>query len=138
MSFHAIIAFTISILAAFIQVEFQSKSSSPFETHYWIMSAFFVVLFIYVLAWLKATIQVQTQTQDTIRNDNNHGVMTKISLLFGALNSILLLLILLRALGWFSLFIWTLYFVKASHKLVNDAIFELFDKLSKAIHGRTF
>ena len=132
MSFGAITVFVISVLAAFVQVKFQSKGLSPFDTHYGLMSTFFVVLFTFVAAW--ATETVQGQAQNT-RNDN-HGVWTKISLISGALASILLLIILIPFLGWVGLVFWTLYFVKTAYELAHDAIFEILNKMSEAIDGR--
>ncbi|PON82443.1 hypothetical protein TorRG33x02_218110 [Trema orientale] len=130
MSFDAIIVFTISVLAAFIQVEFQSKSWSPFDTHYWIMSTFLVVLSIYVVASAIVTIQVEAE------KENDNGISSEISHVSEALASILLLIIILPVLGWIFLVIWTVYFVKTAYALVNAAIIELFDNLTKAIHGR--
>ena len=134
MSFHGIIVFIVSLLAAFAQVEFQSKSVSPFDRHGKLMSTFFVVLFTFVVGWVIETIQAQAQAQNT-RNDS-HIFWTKISLISGTLASILLLILIRQVLGWVFLILWILYFLKTVYELVKGAIFGIFDKLSKAIHGR--
>ncbi|PON46604.1 hypothetical protein PanWU01x14_250340 [Parasponia andersonii] len=105
----------ITILCSFIQVEFQSKSSSPFDTHYWIMSTFLVALSTYVLAWATVTIeeaQPRATIEAQVKNSNHSGVMSRISHMSGALASVLLLLIILPVLGWVTFLLWTLLFCK--------------------------
>ncbi|PON82444.1 hypothetical protein TorRG33x02_218120 [Trema orientale] len=114
MSFHAIMASIISILATFIQTEFQSRSASLFDTHYWTMPTFFVVLFTYVVA-------SAAQARNT-GNDNNHDgvVLSNMALTSGALASTLLLLIIHQALGWVALVFWILYFVKTAYDQLSE------------------
>ncbi|PON76197.1 hypothetical protein PanWU01x14_036150 [Parasponia andersonii] len=125
MSFHKVIVSVISIQATFIQTESQSQSSSLFETHCWVMYTFYVVLFTYVVA--TATITVQVQAAQNRGNDNNEeGALTKVTLLSGALASILLLLIIRQVLGWVALFLWVLYSAKTVYDLVDaDAFYQL-------------
>ena len=116
----------ITLLGALIQVEFQSKSSSPFDTHYWIMSTFLVALSTYVWAWARLTIEVQ------VENHNNHnGVMSKISHLSGALAPVLLMLIILPLLGWVTFVFWAICFVRSTYELIEYAFYLLLDKLKK-------
>ncbi|GMN55956.1 hypothetical protein TIFTF001_025070 [Ficus carica] len=113
MSWIAIICFVVSILVDLIQVKFQSKNSSPFDSHPWVMSSFVLALFACVAAWAAETMKDQAQST---RYD--HGVVTmKIGPLFGGLASILLLMIVFPVLGWVTLFLWALYFVKCVYEL---------------------
>ena len=137
MSSHAIIVFIITVLCAFIQVEFQSKSQSPFETHSCITLTFFVVLLAYALSLLTTTDTLEVPALDD-PNDNNEVqlLMSKISLFFGALASILLMMIVFPVLGWICLVLWIVCFLKNAFELVNFAMFQVIDKLSRAIHGQ--
>ncbi|PON46602.1 hypothetical protein PanWU01x14_250320 [Parasponia andersonii] len=134
MSFNKVIVSIISILATFVQTEFQSTSSSLFETHFWIMYTFYVVLFTYVVAGTTLTIQVRAAAAPPNReNDNNERVLTKVALLSGALASTLLLLIIRPVLGWVAFAFWVLYFVKTAYELVHvDAFFQLLETLKNA------
>ncbi|PON76196.1 hypothetical protein PanWU01x14_036140 [Parasponia andersonii] len=135
MSIHQFIFSAISVLATFIQTEFQSKSPSLFETHCWIMYTFYVVLFTYVVAGTMLTIQVQAVAAPLNRgNDNNEGILTKVALLSGALASTLLLLIIRQVLGWVALAFWVLYCVKIAYELVDvDAFLQLLETLKNAV-----
>ncbi|PON41098.1 hypothetical protein PanWU01x14_292500 [Parasponia andersonii] len=76
MSFHGVIVFTVSVLAAFVQVDFQSKSWSAFETHYRIMFNFFLVSSVYVEASAMVTLQVElgeiTKNENVALNEIRH------------------------------------------------------------------
>ena len=125
MSFHKAIVFIISTLAQFIQVEFQTKTSTPFNTHCRIMYTFFVVLFSYGVAW--ATLALS-------ENDIKYGrVLTKFSLLWGTLASILLLIIIRQVLGWVALLLWFLYLLKTAYELIDvDAFYQLLQNLKNS------
>ena len=105
MSSQAIIAFIITVLCALIQMEFQSKSSSPFETHSRITLTFSFVFIAYALS--MATTTTSTVQAPALKDSNDNKevqvIMSKISLLLGALASVLLMIIVFPVLGWFSL-----------------------------------
>ncbi|PON46603.1 hypothetical protein PanWU01x14_250330 [Parasponia andersonii] len=118
MSFHKVIVSVISILATFIQTEFQSQHSSLFETHCWIMYAFYVALSIYaVVAGVTLSVHVQAAPQN--RGNDNEGVLTKVAVMSGALASTLLLLIIRQVLGWVAFAFWVLFFAKTAYELVH-------------------
>ncbi|PON82445.1 hypothetical protein TorRG33x02_218130 [Trema orientale] len=133
MSIHKVIVFVISILATFIQTEFQSQSSSLFETQCGIMYSFYVVLFAYVVARATITLRVQEAPQN-IGNDNYERVLTKVALFSGALASVLLLLIIRRVLGLVALAFWVLYFLKSTaYDLAHvDMFYQLLETLKNA------
>ena len=136
MSSHAIIVFIITVLSTFIQVDFQSKSLSPLETHYWITPTFFVVLLAYALTWGTTTNTIEVQVLND-QNDNKM-IMRKISLFLGALASVLLMIIVFPVLGWVSFVLWALYCLKNALEFVNFALLEVIDKLSRVIHGQLY
>lgn len=110
----SIIVFLINTSCTLLQVKFQSKDANPFDTHYWVMVAFFAVLLVHAIL---------LATQIKLR----HAIFGKISLLAGALASILLLIILVPRMGWFSLVLWVICFVTvahASHQLLYDLLYE--------------
>lgn len=119
MSIHQIIVSIISILANFIEVEYRS-SSSLFNTHFWITYSFFVVFSIYVVSLI--TVSVRDRVQST-RNDNDGGVLSKVSVLIGVLASIFLLLIIRPILGWVALLLWILYSLKTAYEMVDVGVF---------------
>ncbi|PON82448.1 hypothetical protein TorRG33x02_218160, partial [Trema orientale] len=131
MSFHKVILSIISILATFIQVEFQS-SSSLFDEHFWIISTFFVVFSIYVVSWITVTMQKRPPNTEN-DNDDRVSILSQVNLLVGALAAILLLFIILPLLGWLAFFFWLLYSLKTVCDLVNfDAFFQLLQILKNA------
>ena len=128
MSYHKAIVFIITTLGIFVQVESQSKNSSPFDTHRFIMYAFFIVWSIYVVNLIAATVQ-EDGDQNT-ENDNHNGVSSKISLLIGAMAAILLLFIIRPVLGWVTLVLWILYSSKTAYELVNvESFLQYLEKL---------
>ncbi|GMN55955.1 hypothetical protein TIFTF001_025071 [Ficus carica] len=129
---NVIIVFFITTLGTFIQVKFQSKSWTPFDSHYWLMTSFFIALFTYVVSWAANTIR---QLQAPHLNGNEQA-MSQISLISGALASIFLLLVILPFLGWFALFFWALYTLKHVYGLLQYASLKLLDRLIEAAHGQ--
>ncbi|EXC21501.1 hypothetical protein L484_014856 [Morus notabilis] len=86
------------------------KQQSPFETHYWTMVAFLIVVCIYVVTGL-ASIKFSGFAEE---------VTTNVSLLSGLLASLLLFLIMVPALGWACLVSWTLYVVIVTYKMLSS------------------
>lgn len=131
MSSHVIIVFIINLLSTCMQLDFQARSKSPFETHSRLTSIFFVVLLAYSLTWGMTinTIEVPPLNDP---NDNIRKIMGKISLFLGALASILLMIIVFPFLGWTSFVLWLLFFfLKYALELVNFELFEAIERLSK-------
>ena len=105
------------------------------DTNRWIMYTFYVVL---------VTSAVTQAAQN--RGNDNHGVISKVSLMSGALALILLLFMIGQVLGWFLLVLWILYLlnmvtyewvgVDAFDKLKNASL-KLYRKLKDAIFGQT-
>ena len=123
----------ITIVGVFIQLEFQSKGSSLLETHYWIMSVFFVALLAFAAAWLKSTTQVLDAD-----NTKHTGAMSEISLMSGILALALLFLIVHTVIGCAILVCLALYVAKRifSYKPVRDRLFLYHDKLRRTIYGQ--
>ena len=133
MSFHKVIGFTITILGVFIQRDFQTKSSSLMETHYWTMSIFLVALLAFAVTWLMSTSQVQAE------NSSHTKAMNQISLVSGIIAVTLLFLIIHAVIGCVILISLALYLIKSiySYKPVHDALFLLIAKLKRAICGQS-
>ncbi|XVE69417.1 hypothetical protein DITRI_Ditri09bG0150700 [Diplodiscus trichospermus] len=102
---HANLRFLIAVLLALLLVEFQSKK--PFETHSTIISTFVMAALVYGLAdWVM-------EAKFQIGNNSYHQIiLSKISLLSASLATVLLVLVLVPALGWFTLLVWTLFLFK--------------------------
>ena len=130
MSLHAIVGYAIPTLSAFMQLEFQSKSSSPFDTHYWTMLCFFIALFAYMAAWAKTSATAHGGQPCFGSAASNICVMS------GALASVLLLKIVVPPLGWVAVALWTLCLLHRVCELAFDALIKLVDVLSRAIHGQ--
>ncbi|KAM5581299.1 hypothetical protein ABKV19_010495, partial [Rosa sericea] len=93
---HQYILSFMAILGLLLEVKQAARSKSPFVIDHLTMLTFIVVLFICI--WSLATVKiVRPPILDLAKFMNN------ISLLFGSLASILLLLILAQAFGWFTL-----------------------------------
>ena len=136
MSSHAIIAFIITVLCSFIQVKFQTKSLSPFETHSCVIQTFFVVLLAYGLSWATTTNSIEAQAlNDPNDNHERQLIMSKISLFFGALASALLMIMVFPILGWVILVLWILYFLKTASELAKYVFMYVLDIFIRAIHG---
>ncbi|XVF24128.1 hypothetical protein REPUB_Repub13aG0100600 [Reevesia pubescens] len=98
---------------------------APFETHSAVMSMFVIATVVYAVAW---AIEAQLETD----NNSYHKVIVRnISLLSGSLATVLLVLVIVPALGWFILLVWILYLVK----LIYDAcqkLHQLYQAISSA------
>ncbi|GMN29483.1 hypothetical protein TIFTF001_046349 [Ficus carica] len=136
MSFHEVIVFTITIAGVFIQVEFQSKGSSLLDTHYWIMSIFFVAFLVFVAEWLMRSRTTPVPPADG-DNVNHAGALSEISLVSGMLAIALLFLIIHVVIGCAILVFLAIYVIKRiySYKPVNDRLFLYLDKLKIAKNG---
>ncbi|KAK9927809.1 hypothetical protein M0R45_024975 [Rubus argutus] len=94
----------IGVLGTLLQVKQAAGSPSPFVTDLVTMLMFIAVFLIYICS--LATVEAFH-----FPNQDLSEFMHNISLLFGSLASILLLLILVRAFGFFTLSLWIVYFL---------------------------
>ena len=101
----------LATLIGLLQLMYQGKDVTPFDTHYTTMVIFLLALFIFAIASISAS--VTDQRHDHPQNPNQAtSFMTKIKLFSGGLSLNMLLLILVPALGWFLLAVGFFYFVK--------------------------
>ncbi|XWS07637.1 hypothetical protein CRYUN_Cryun41cG0006600 [Craigia yunnanensis] len=107
-------------------LKFQSMNiAAPFETHSVVMSIFVITTLVYAVA---CVIEAKLQTG----NNSYHGVIiSKICLLSGSLATVLLVLIIFPALGWFILFVWTLFLVKLTYDAFQK-LHQLYQAISSA------
>ncbi|GMN59867.1 hypothetical protein TIFTF001_028965 [Ficus carica] len=134
-----IIMSIISVLAAFLQLQFQSHIDTRSSR---IISVSLVALLAYVLVEYNLLVN---------RNNNTAVIrfLRENRLCFGALPCTLLLHILSPSIGWATTVVWICYVVKKGYdemvyhnvsiadipRLVRDAFFKLFDKFNHAIFG---
>ncbi|KAK9927815.1 hypothetical protein M0R45_024981 [Rubus argutus] len=121
----------IGTLGILLQVKQAAGSPSLFVTDLVSMLTFIAVFLIYIcsLAIVKTS---HFPTQDLSE------FMDNISLLFGSLASILLLLILVHAFGFFTLGLWIAYFLIdfVTKKSYRNAIGYFWDKVKELFKGR--
>ncbi|KAJ4727183.1 hypothetical protein OWV82_000324 [Melia azedarach] len=135
IQYYAIIVFLINTSCTLLQVKYQTLDVTPFDTHYGIMLAFFLIMYAHAVI-LVVEIKLQTH------NSSYHQMIMlgKISLFTGALASILPLLILVPAVGWFNLVLWAVCFVKVAHqyfcRLIYHAAIHIFHLLNKLLMNR--
>nr|XP_011467921.1 PREDICTED: uncharacterized protein LOC105352452 [Fragaria vesca subsp. vesca] len=128
---HHLIISLMALLGLLLEVKQASGSKSAFVTDHVTMLTFIAVLLIYIasLATLKS---FQSLNSDLAQ------FMNDISLLFGSLASILLLFMLVRAFGWFTLCLWIIYFVR--HILTKEsyrkALVYVFTQVNKLFKGQ--
>ncbi|CAL9014348.1 unnamed protein product [Prunus brigantina] len=100
--------FLLGMLGLLLQLK-SGTIASPFVRNYVTVLTFTVDLFVYAAS--LATVKILDH-QASINDPDLSEFMDNVSLLSGALASVLLLLILVPALGWLSLLLWAIYFVK--------------------------
>ncbi|CAL9014345.1 unnamed protein product [Prunus brigantina] len=100
--------FLLGMLGLLLQLK-SGTIASPFVRNYVTVLMFTVDLFVYVAS--LATVKILDH-QAAINDPDLSEFMDNVSLLSGTLASVLLLLILVPALGWLSLLLWAIYFVK--------------------------
>ncbi|KAK9274180.1 hypothetical protein L1049_018994 [Liquidambar formosana] len=145
IALHAAFGFLIVVLSTLIQIKYQSKDLSPFETHPATMIAFIIVVVIHVGA-LVVTIGRETDSRSYL------PVLRHALLISGALASALLLRILVPLFGLFMFILCLLLSVAIScvwyqkiFGLPSWADLEVFNKLDdwlrqvfKWLHGAVF
>ncbi|KAG4127979.1 hypothetical protein ERO13_D10G248750v2 [Gossypium hirsutum] len=104
---HASLAFAIGVLLPLIPLKYP-QSTKPLETHNAIMSIFIIVTLVFAAAW-----QIEHHLQTSNNNSSIHRlIVTKISLFSGSLATAVLVLLIVPAIGWFILLVWTLILMK--------------------------
>ncbi|EOY17795.1 Uncharacterized protein TCM_042514 [Theobroma cacao] len=126
---HVILGLPIAVFLALLPLRFPSMNTTaaPFETHCAILSKFVITTLLYAVAWAMET------KLETCAHSYHRVIISNISLLLGSLATILLTLILVPGLGYFTLLIWTLFLVK----LIYDAcqkLHQLYRAISFASH----
>ncbi|KAK9927810.1 hypothetical protein M0R45_024976 [Rubus argutus] len=113
-----------------LQVKQAAGSPSPFDTDFVTMLMFIAVFLIYICS--LATVK----TFFSRIQDLSSEFMDNISLLFGSLASILLLLILVPAFGFFTLSLWIVYFLIdfVTKKSYRNALGYFWDKVKAKGH----
>ncbi|MBA0725773.1 hypothetical protein Golax_022333, partial [Gossypium laxum] len=78
------------------------------ETHSVTVSIFITLILVYAAAW-----ETEHHLQTNNSNSSIHRIIvTKISLFTGSLATVVLVLLIVPAIGWFFLFVWTFFLVK--------------------------
>ncbi|MBA0672097.1 hypothetical protein Goklo_007298 [Gossypium klotzschianum] len=96
----------LGVFLALMPVKYQS--TAPFETHNALMLIVIIVTLVYAAAW-----QIEHHLQTSNNNSSIHRIIvTKISLLSGSLVAVVLVLVIVPAIGWFILLVWTLFLMK--------------------------
>ncbi|PPR81067.1 hypothetical protein GOBAR_AA39645 [Gossypium barbadense] len=104
---HASLAFAIGVLLPLIPLKYP-QSTKPLETHNAIMSIFIIVTLVFAAAW-----QIEHHLQTSNNNSSIHRlIVTKISLFSGSLATVVLVFLIVPAIGWFILLVWTLILMK--------------------------
>ncbi|KAL5798862.1 hypothetical protein ACOSQ2_003682 [Xanthoceras sorbifolium] len=137
--YYAILVFLISTSCTLLQVKYQTKNESPFDSHYWVMLTFFVVVHVHAVV-LVVEIKFPAHISSC-----HAMIMSKISIFSGALASILLLLLLVPSFGWLSLVMWVFCFIRVAHDSYKDfcqlfyhVILQVLEILSLLIKRRLF
>ena len=120
----------IGTLGFLLQLKQAAGSPSPFVTDLVTMLMFIAVFLIYICS-LATVKTLRFPTQDLSE------FMDNISLLFGSLASMLLLLILVRAFGFFTLSLWIVYFLRdfVTKKSYRNAVVYFWDKVKELFKG---
>ncbi|MBA0665393.1 hypothetical protein Goklo_005253 [Gossypium klotzschianum] len=117
---HASLVFAIGLLLALMPQKYPQKT---LETHSAIVSIFITLILIYAAAW-----ETEHHLQTNNSNSSIHRIIvTKISLFTGSLATVVLVLLIVAASGWFILFVWTFFLVKQIYEA-----WQMFDLLYRS------
>ncbi|PPD72552.1 hypothetical protein GOBAR_DD30552 [Gossypium barbadense] len=93
------------LLLALMPLKYPQKT---LETHSATVSIFITLILVYAAAW-----ETEHHLQTNNSNSSIHRIIvTKISLFTGSLATVVLVLLIVPAIGWFILFVWTFFLVK--------------------------
>ncbi|XP_015971521.1 uncharacterized protein LOC107495005 [Arachis duranensis] len=104
---NGVVIFVISTLGGYLQVRFQSKNVSPFEEHYQIMWAASMVLSLY-------SIMLIGEFNLEVRKHSFVSIAKRFTVLMGALEAVLLTIIIMPWFGYLKLVLWSICFLKAT------------------------
>ncbi|MBA0750087.1 hypothetical protein Gogos_003949 [Gossypium gossypioides] len=92
---HASLVFAIGLLLALMPLKYPQKT---LETHSAIVSIFITLILVYAAAW-----ETEHHLQTNNGNSSIYRIVTKISLFTGSLATVVLVLLIVPAIGWFIL-----------------------------------
>ncbi|KAB2010944.1 hypothetical protein ERO13_D10G235408v2 [Gossypium hirsutum] len=117
---HASLVFAIGLLLALMPLKYPQKT---LETHSATVSIFITLILVYAAAW-----ETEHHLQTNNSNSSIHRIIvTKISLFTGSLATVVLVLLIVPAIGWFILFVWTFFLVKQIYEA-----WQMFDLLYRS------
>ncbi|KAG8475526.1 hypothetical protein CXB51_032273 [Gossypium anomalum] len=106
-NWHASLAFAIGVLLPLMPLKYP-QSTKPFETHSALMLILIIAVLVYAAAW-----EIEHHPQTNNNNSSIHSIIvTKISLFSGSLVTVVLVLLIIPAIGWFILLVWTIFLMK--------------------------
>ncbi|KAK8275025.1 hypothetical protein V6Z11_D10G110900, partial [Gossypium hirsutum] len=106
-NWHASLAFAIGVLLPLMPLKYP-QSTKPLETHSALMLILIIAVLVYAAAW-----EIEHHPQTSNNNSSIHPIIvTKISLFSGSLVTVVLVLLIVPAIGWFILLVWTLFLMK--------------------------
>ncbi|MFQ6651773.1 hypothetical protein Gotur_023971 [Gossypium turneri] len=106
-NWHASLAFAIGVLLPLMPLKYP-QSTKPLETHSALMLILIIAVLVYAAAW-----EIEHHPQTNNNNSSIHPIIvTKISLFSGSLVTVVLVLLIVPAIGWFILLVWTLFLMK--------------------------
>ncbi|KAH1045406.1 hypothetical protein J1N35_036190 [Gossypium stocksii] len=106
-NWHASLAFAVGVLLPLMPLKYP-QSTKPLETHSALMLILIIAVLVYVAAW-----EIEHHPQTNNSNSSIHSIIvTKISLFSGSLVTVVLVLLIVPAIGWIILLVWTLFLMK--------------------------
>ncbi|KAK5795649.1 hypothetical protein PVK06_036921 [Gossypium arboreum] len=106
-NWHASLALAIGVLLSLMPLKYP-QSMKPLETHSALMLILIIAVLVYATAW-----EIEHHPQTNNNNSSIHPIIvTKISLFSGSLVTVVLVLLIVPAIGWFILLVWTLFLMK--------------------------
>ncbi|KAG4181562.1 hypothetical protein ERO13_A10G235933v2 [Gossypium hirsutum] len=106
-NWHASLALAIGVLLPLMPLKYP-QSTKPLETHSALMLILIIAVLVYATAW-----EIEHHPQTNNNNSSIHPIIvTKISLFSGSLVTVVLVLLIVPAIGWFILLVWTLFLMK--------------------------
>ncbi|MBA0664045.1 hypothetical protein Goklo_004120 [Gossypium klotzschianum] len=106
-NWHASLALAIGVLLPLMPLKYP-QSTKPLETHSALMLILIIAVLVYAAAW-----EIEHHPQTNNNNSSIHPIIvTKISLFSGSLVTVVLVLLIVPAVGWLILLVWTLFLMK--------------------------
>ncbi|MBA0628330.1 hypothetical protein Godav_023084 [Gossypium davidsonii] len=106
-NWHASLALAMGVLLPLMPLKYP-QSTKPLETHSALMLILIIAVLVYAAAW-----EIEHHPQTNNNNSSIHPIIvTKISLFSGSLVTVVLVLLIVPAVGWLILLVWTLFLMK--------------------------